>query len=109
MKLSSTFLGAIAVAQADDHPGIFKKSKYKLIKKTFQIFMVLVSRMKNKTEFFHIMPEKLTVSKNAWRIVVQWGLMVILMLVLSSKPNAIAVRNQKMDSIHCTLGPIGAI
>ena len=23
MKFSSTFLGAIAVAQADDHPGIF--------------------------------------------------------------------------------------
>ena len=26
MKLSSTFLGAIAVAQADDHPGNFETS-----------------------------------------------------------------------------------
>jgi len=31
MKLSSTFLGAIAVAQADDHPGNFEEIMRKSI------------------------------------------------------------------------------
>ena len=122
MKLSSTFLGAIAIAQADDHPGIFKKSKYKLIKNSFQIFLVLVSRMKNPTEFFLFILEKPTALKSAWQVAenliakqaihssnmeLVWSITDLLMPVSSSKPNAIAVRNQQMDSIHCTPGLIG--
>ena len=92
--------------------------------KSLKVFLVLVSRMKNQTAFFQFTSEKLIASRSVSQVAdhlmklqgirylimqLAWLITDILMLVLSSKPNVIAVRNQLKASMHCTPGLIGAI
>ena len=68
MKLSNTLLGAIAVANADDH-GMCERYLLEILifglENFFQLInMGLVSRMNNLTEFCRFISERQTVSKS---------------------------------------------